>query len=253
MRVVTNRKLVKRNRQLTTWLFLATLAILVGGFIFINYTFFTGNAPANWLILVQALALPTAFTLTIFSVRMTNNWARQPYPEEAIKDGLKGISKSSILYNYYHFPAKHILIAPQGVFAITTRWHDSEFTVEDDVWKSHKGAVSRLFSAMRMDGIGNPTRDAERAADHVQNILDDIAPDVEVEPLIIFVNEKAEINIHGTSVKVLFTDEKQEPSLSEFMRELNRQQKDNIQKKSTLPLTDEQISAFEAATLPKAT
>ena len=251
MRIVTNHKLVKRNRQMATWLFLGTLGILVGGFIFINYTFFTGDVPSNWIVLGQAVALPVVFIMTIYSVRMTNLWARQPYPDKAIEEGLKGISKKSILYNYYHSPARHILIAPQGVFAITTRWHDGKFTVEGEDWKSHKGAMSRFFSAMRMDGVGNPMEDARKATRHVQNIFDDIAPDIEVKPLVIFVSDDVEIEITEPEIDVLYTNEKQVPNLSEYMRELNRQQKEHMQQKVVLPLTDEQIATFEATTLPK--
>ncbi|MEL6527748.1 MAG: hypothetical protein AAFQ07_18775, partial [Chloroflexota bacterium] len=146
MRIVTNRKLVNRNRSIATWLFLGTLGLLIGGFVFINYTFFTGEGPADWVFLLQALAIPVAFVLTIFSVRMTNNWAREPHPEKALPDGLKSVSKKSILYNYFHFPARHVLIAPQGVYAIVTRWHDDEFTVDGDEWKTHKGSISRFLS-----------------------------------------------------------------------------------------------------------
>lgn len=249
MRIVTNKKLVKRNRQIASWLFLGTFALLIGGFIFINYTFFTGTTPQAWLILVQAITLPVALILTIYSVRMTNLWGREPYPDKAIEEGLKGISKKSVLYNYYHMPARHILIAPQGVFAITTRWHEGEFTLEGDKWTSHKGTMSRFFSAMRMDGVGDPMKDAENAAKHVQKLFEDSGTDIEVKPLIIFVSEKIEIDITDPTIDVLFTNEKQKPNLSEYMRELNRQQKDNMQQKVMLPLTDEQIEAFEDATL----
>ena len=253
MRIVTNKKLVKRNRQMATWLFLGTLAILVGGFFFINYTFFTGDATevSSWIILAQAVALPVVFLMTIFSVRMTNLWARQPYPDKAIEEGLKGVSKKSILYNYYHMPARHVLIAPQGVFAITTRWHDGKFSLDGEDWKSHKGAMSRFFSAMRMDGVGKPMDDARKAAEYVQEIFDDIAPEIKVKPLIVFVSDEVEIEMNDPALDVLYTSEKQAPNLSEYMRELNRQQKDNMQQKVALPLTDEQIEQFEAATITK--
>lgn len=250
MRIVTNKKLVKRNRQIATWLFLATFGILVGGFIFINYTFFTGNEPAVWLIFVQALTLPIAFILTIFSVRMTNLWARQPYAEKAIPEALKGLSKKSVLYNYYHFPARHVLIAPQGVFAVTTRWHDGKFTVEDDKWTTHKSGISRFFSAIRMDGVGNPMKDAKEAAKHIETALKDIAPDIEVKPLVLFISDTVEIDITDPSIDVLYADESKTPNLSDYMRELNRQQKEDMQQKVTLPLTEKQIAEFEAITLP---
>jgi hypothetical protein len=251
MRIVTNQKLVKRNRQIATYLFLATLVLLIGGFIFINYSFFTGEEITTVILLLQALMLPAAFILTLFSVRMTNLWARQPYPDEAIAEGLKGLSKKSILYNYYHFPARHILIAPQGVFVLVTRWHEGQFSVEGDRWKTKKGGFSRLFSAMRMDGVGEPTLDAQKAVKHAKKLFADIAPDIEVKPLIVFVSPKAELEIKEPVVPVFYIDDKQEPNLTEFMRELNREQKDNLQQKAKLPLTDKQISTFEALTLPK--
>lgn len=251
MRIVTNNKLVKRNRQIATWLFLGTLAVLVGGFILINYSFFTGNTPADWILLGQVVALPIVFILTVYSVRMTNLWAREPYPHDAIEAGLKGVSKRSIIYNYYHAPARHILIAPQGVFAIATRWHDGTYTVEGDKWQSQKGAMSRFFSAMRMDGVGTPVAEAQRAAEHVQSLLSEIAPDVDVKPLVVFISDEVELNIEETpSIDVLYTNEKKAPNLSEYMREINRQIKDNPQQKAVLPLTQEQIDAFEAKTLP---
>ncbi|MEO0599137.1 MAG: nuclease-related domain-containing protein, partial [Chloroflexota bacterium] len=207
--------------------------------------------PADWVFLLQALAIPVAFVLTIFSVRMTNNWAREPHPEKALPDGLKSVSKKSILYNYFHFPARHVLIAPQGVYAIVTRWHDDEFTVDGDEWKTHKSSISRFLSGMRMDGVGDPVRDAKRAAQHVSKAIADIAPDVEVQPLVVFVSPKVEITFEGeSSVPILFADEKKSPNLNDYMRDLNRAQKDNIQQRVTLPMTDEQIEAFESATLP---
>jgi hypothetical protein len=249
MRTVTNKKRVERNRRTATYLFIATMVILVGSFIFVNVSLFTGQEPNMLMFLLQALSLPVAFVMTLLSIRMTNQWARRPFPEETLKEGMKGISKRSVLYNYYHDPARHVLIAPQGVFAIVTRWHEDHFSVEGDEWTTHKSAISKLFSSMRMDGVGNPTSDAEKAADHVRELLADIAPDVDVQPLVIFTNPNAELDITEPDVPVLYADDKEEPNLTGYMRELNRQQKDNMQQKSTLPLTEEQINQFEEQTV----
>ncbi len=77
--------------------------------------------------LVQTAILPIAFITTIVSVRMTNLWVRQPRPEVVIREGLKGLSNKSVLYSYYHFPARHVLICPQGVFAMVTRFQDGRY------------------------------------------------------------------------------------------------------------------------------
>lgn len=249
MRVVTNKKLAKRNRRTATYLFLATLGLLIGGFIFINYSLFTNTAPASEIIVLQALVLPAALVFTLVSVRQTNLWARRPYPEDAIEEGLKGLSRKSILYSYYHFPARHILIAPQGVFAIVTRWHDKKYSNAGDKWKTQQNIVSRWFSAFRMDGVGNPTRDAERAARHVKSILDDIAPDVEVYPLVVFTDPAVELDLEDPEVPVLYADDKQKPNIKAYLREMNKEQSDKQKQKSNMPLTDEQIEAFEEATI----
>ena len=230
MRVVTNKKRVKRNRRTATYLFIATMVILVGSFIFVNVSLFTGQQPNMLMFLLQALSLPVAFVMTLLSIRMTNQWARRPFPEETLEENMKGISKRSVLYNYYHDPARHVLIAPQGVFAIVTRWHEDHFSVEGDEWTTHKSAISKLFSSMRMDGVGNPTRDAEKAADHLRELLSDIAPDVDVKPLVVFTSPNVELDITEPDVPVLYADDKQEPNLTDYM-------------------TEEQINQFEEQTV----
>jgi hypothetical protein len=249
MRIVINTKLAKRLRQIATYLFLGTLALLIGGFAFVNYSMFTGTLPEPLILLLQLALIPAAFILTLLSVRLTNSWARRPFPEDVIKESLKGVSKKSVLYHYYHFPARHVLIAPQGVFAITTRWHNGRFSVKGDEWKSYKGAISRLFSAMRMDGIGNPTRDAQRAAENVQAQFKAVGADVNVQPLIVFIDPTVQIDIENPTVPVLFADEKRSPNLTEYLRDLNRQQRGDSQQRVILPVTDAQITAFEANTI----
>ncbi len=253
MRVVTNKKLARRNRKITNYLFFGTFGALILGFIVINASLFTVDIPDGITILAQSAVLPVAFVLTIVSVRMTNLWARAPRPEKAIEAGLKGLSNKSILYNYYHFPARHVLICPQGVFAIVTRWHDQAYTVRDGRFRSHRNIISKAFSVIRFDGIGKPFRDAEFAREVVQRTLDEIAPDVEVRPLVVFVDPKAELRIEDKlKTPVLFADPKRDPNLKDFMRDMKRQIGDedgNEKNASLMPLTDEQIKAFEEATI----
>jgi len=253
MRVVTNKKLARRNRQLTTYLFFGTFAALILGFIFINSSLVTGETPDTLVIAAQAAVLPIAFILTIISVRMTNLWARTPRPEDAIEEGLKGLSNKSVLYNYYHFPARHVLICPQGVFAIVTRWHDQKFTIKEDKFVSRRNIISKFFSSLRFDGVGKPFRDAEYARDRVNRMLEEIAPDVEVKPLIVFVDPSAELEFEGKlKTPVLYADPKRKPNLKSYMREEKRRinsEQGDAKNADLMPLTDEQIEAFEQATI----
>ena len=246
MQIVTNTQLAERNRKFATYLFFATFGVLIGGFLLINQIIFTEALPPPIFLGIQVLVLIGAFVMTVLSVRMTNNWSRQPRPEDAISENLKGLSKRSRLYSYYHSPARHVLIAPQGVFAITTRWHDGRFTVTGDQWQHHRSALSRVFGLLRMDGIGNPNKDAKVAAEHLQNILSPINPEVTVDPLIVMVGPNVQLTRNDPEIPVILSSE-----LSEYMRTLNDRIKTTSgkNKKVLLPLTDEEVEQFESATL----
>ena len=266
MRVETNEALASRNRKIATYTFFLTFLGLIGGFFLINQTLFTGTVPSGILIFLQFLVLPIALVLTLVSVRMTNQWSRRPYPEDAIAEGLKGLSKKSILYNYHHMPARHVLIAPQGVFALTTRWHNGRYTVTGpagdtssgdapgdavaksaapvDQWQSHASALSRVFSGLRMDGIGNPSRDARRHADAVAKTFHQLGIDIPVQPLVVMISPEADLTLAHPSVPIVYADVKKKPTLKDYLRSKNRDTDT-----SDLPLTADQLAQFEAATI----
>ncbi len=242
MRVETNERLAHRNRQIAQYLFFATFGVLILGLVFLN-TQVSSVAEGNALLitLAQTAILPIAFITTIASVRMTNLWVRQPRPEIIIREGLKGLSNKSVLYNYYHFPARHVLICPQGVFAIITKFQDGVYHVEGDRWQTRKNILSRVLGLFRFDGVGNPTAEAIRAADHIEKLLESIAPDVEVQPVIIFVDPKAEVIAVNSTVPVVYPVGKRSPVFRDLIRDVGKENRNT--------LTAEQIAQFDEITL----
>jgi hypothetical protein len=241
MRVETNMALVRRRRQIAQYAFFLGIGILLVSFFLTNQQM--GSIADGDMMLgffVPMIIIVIAYIITIFSVRMTNNWIREPRPENALAEGLKVAGHKSVLYNYYHAPAYHVLVAPQGVFAITTRWQERNYTVRGSEWFTHHSAFSRIFSIFRFDGIGNPTTDAQRNAEHVQKLIAPIAPGVPVRPLIVFTSTRANITIEDPTVPVLRAQEKQNPSLKDYLRQVDRQP----------TLTPAQIAEFEKQTLP---
>jgi hypothetical protein len=228
MRVVTNEKLVKRNRAWATRLFFMSLLILISGFFIANGQLFGLEAleeldPVVYVSIMPVVLL-VGFTSTLISVRMTNLWIRQPRPEVAIHTSLKGLGSKSALYNYFHFPARHVLVCQQGVFPIVTRFQDGRFSVKNDKWKAHKNVISQFFTIFRLDGIGNPAYEAEQAAAYIRSIVEEYDPDLLVQPLIIFVDPRAEVNIEDSTAPVLFADPKKKPNLKEYLRDLAKEQ-----------------------------
>lgn len=242
MRVETNDKLLRRNRKIAQYMFFASFGIPIVGLILINQQ---AASPTSQSLIVgfviPLLVLPAAYIVTMLSVRMANLWVRVPRPEVVIPEGLKGVSSKSVLYNYHHLPARHVLITPQGVFAMITRFQEGQFAVDGDKWMSRKTTLGRIFGVFRMDGIGNPTEDAQKAARHVKKLLEPIAPDVPVQPVIVFIDQRAQVNVINSDVPVVFANTKRDPSLKDYIR--------GIGKESRSSLTSEQIEAFEEATL----
>ena len=230
MRIETNNDLVKRNRRTANLLFFFSMGVLIAGFLVANLQLTAKDGLTLALsVILPWIVLPVGFISTLISVRMTNLWVRQPRPEKAIPAGLKGLSKRSVLYNYYHFPARHVLIAPQGVFAIVTRYQDGRYIVDGDKWQSPGGPFAAIGRFFRRDSIGNPTADANKAAAYVKGLIEKTLPNVEVQPMIIFVDPKARVEIINTTVPVLFSDENKEPNLRDFMRQLAQKQTPQIE------------------------
>src|SRR5258708_34185036 len=109
MRVVTNERRIKSKRRIAQYLFVISLVILIGGLAVSNF----GPRTMEFALIAPCLVLPIGFGTTVLSVRLTNQYVRLPHPEEAITEGLHGINRRSILYNYVLEP-NHVLTAPQG-------------------------------------------------------------------------------------------------------------------------------------------
>jgi len=247
MRIVANDKLIKRNRKNATRLFFFSLVVLIFGFFVANAPFFGVGEPedlTSQLYLVgMPLVLIIGFTSTMVSVRLTNLWIRQPRPEAAITESLKSaVHKNATVYHYLHLPARHVLIAPQGVFVMITRFQDGRVIVKGKKWRVVKGPIGALFTLFRLDGIGNPNIEAEQAANYIRYIIQDYDETIPVHPLIVFVDPRVKLEIEEPVIPVLHTDNKIKPNLRDYIKELPE-----------LPqlkgkLLDDFIAEFEQAT-----
>lgn len=242
MRILTNARLAGRNRRIAQYMFFASLGVPLAGLLLINMDM---RSQAAFLIssILPLIVLPLAYAVMIFSIRMTNLWVREPRPEAALQVGLKGISNKSVLYNYIFMPVRHVLITPQGVFSITTRFQDGSFSVNGSEWQSNRKGSARLMTLLRMDSIGNPTADAIKAKDRIEALLKDIAPGVTVQPLVVFVDPKVAFTAVNPTVPVLHAVNKDLPNIKDYLQSVANDK---------LPtLTQEQIEAFERAYIPR--
>jgi hypothetical protein len=242
MRIVTNQKLVQQNRKWAQYLFFFSFALLIVGLLVSNRPLATETATWSDVLInvvLPIMVLPVAFIATMLSVRMTNLWARHPRPDEALRDGLKGLNPKSVLYSYYHFPSRHVLITPQAVYAIVTRFQDGNIVNSGKNWKQKRSGLRQLLGVFRFDGLGDPAGEAEKAVNRVQSIFESIGVDVEVIPLIAFVDPRVQVEVENPAVQVVHASPKHPLSIKDFVLKVGKDRKSVI--------TPDQISQFEQA------
>jgi hypothetical protein len=241
MRVVTNQQRVKRNRQIAQILFFVSLAILMGGFLFTN----TLARDSATLMLVPCAIMPLGLITTIISVRLTNQYVRPPHAEDAIRDGLKGINKRSILYHYVIPAVNHVLVSPQGVYTFTTRFQESRFKVEGSKWYSWKarGPLAPLFLFLKQEALGDPFKQAQKEAESVQSIVDQAVPGsgIKVQPVVVFTSPKATLEVIDPEIPVVYADLKKKPSLKSLLREDKRKEDAPTLSAAQMEAIDDQI------------
>ncbi|MBZ0314834.1 MAG: hypothetical protein K8L91_00335 [Anaerolineae bacterium] len=218
MRVVTNEALIRRNRSLAQ----ISLIVAIGG---LAFSFLISNriAGEESAFTLNCLVFPILFGIIIFSVRMANHWVREPLAWTSIQEGVRGVTNQGVLYHFV-FPARHVLIIPQGVYVLFPLFHDRPIIVKDDKWRIPGGMLTALVSFMRQENIGNPIRDAQSEAAQLQKYLDKHLPDsgVTVNPVIVFTHSNARAVLEGEqSVPVVFVkakDKTERLTLQEFLK-----------------------------------
>ncbi len=215
MRVVINEAQIKRNRQMSHIMFFISLAGMGIGF---YYTWTSDpNSSANQ---ISCFILPILMLLTLSSVRMANNWIREPRPKDVLAESLKGLGKKYTLFHYL-LPAPHVLIGPEGVFALTTVWQEGHFRIDGKRWRGEEGLGRRLIGFMRQDLIGNPYTDAVFYTQQVQKLMDRVAPDrgIEVQPLVVFISPNAEFEAEDPLFPLVYADSRKKPNLRDYLKE----------------------------------
>src|SRR3972149_3074384 len=106
MQIISNEKLIHRNRNIARYSSILGLAILVGGMI-ISF-----SRPE--LIIFSFAALILGFLISQVGIYFTNRWGREPRPDQLLNQALTGLDTK---YRIYHFmsPASHLLVGPAGI------------------------------------------------------------------------------------------------------------------------------------------
>lgn len=186
-----------------------------GGFALLIATFpiaFFMSSRNNNFILITYIFLVIGFVLFNRGMQMIGRWgnnARHVREDFALDHHLKGLSDKYTLIHYGRPLDKvvdHTLVHPGGVLVITTKDFPGQVTVNNDVWRKGGSMLGRMF-AFSGPQVGNPTRETGQSLDRVEAALKSADLESDIEAVIVFTSDTAEIEVNGSSDPVLPVDE----------------------------------------------
>lgn len=185
-------RLKKRGQQVSV----AGFLLLLGGFVLVFLT-------VQYLILFQTLALVGGFGLTQYGLYLQHRYARSPRPDEVLDDAVKSVARDGVMYHFV-LPAPQVLLTPAGPIVFVLKYQTGIIHAEGDKW-SQKGLGFRRFFGQ--EGLGNPTREAEKMIAALAGYISREAPEIDEVPIaamIVFTSKnKEELDVAGSRIPAM--------------------------------------------------
>jgi len=225
MKVITNDKLVRRNRRLGQIATITGLVVLVGGMVisFRNPAYYG----LSWI------ALFIGFALSQIGLYFGNRWGRHPRPDELLNEGLKGLNDQ---YSLFHFmtPAAHLLVGPSGMWVILPFHQRGRIVYEKGRWKQKGGGfMQKYLRIFAQEGIGRPDLEGPAEAAAINRFMKRKFPDTQVSEAslaLVFTSENAQLEVENAPIPTLPLKKlkemvrkaaKEKPMSPDLIREIN--------------------------------
>jgi len=196
MKIISNIKLIARNKKISSYTTIAAL-VLLGLGLYLTLR----NDPVSMFYSLIALFL--GITVWQISIYFTNRWGAKVCPYELISAALKGLEDK---YSLYHFstPVSHLLAGPTGIWIVIPILGGGRISYENGKWKQ-KG-VNAIFKFFSQDKVGRPDFEARIELSDLERAMQ--KKDVHIDPLLIksiaiFFNPKAELNTKDAPILCL--------------------------------------------------
>jgi hypothetical protein len=217
MNIVTNHKLIKRNRTIGNVANVAGIVILGAGafFSFRSTTAAEVNPMSLNLLLVAMLV---GFIIIQVGAYYMNRWGRSPRPDELIDKGLKGMGREYTVY-HYSTPAYHFLLGPAGLWVIVPYHQPGKVTYAKKRWRIRGGgAMQNYLRIFGQEGLGRPDLESGAETDSITRYLSRTLPEGNelppVKSMLLFLNPKVELELEDPPIPALLLKD-----LKDFLRE----------------------------------
>lgn len=207
MKIVSNEKLIRRNKKIGQVLTMGALVILAIGL------YFSFTKPE--MITVTFGALLVGFLMTQVGTFYGNRWGRSPRPDETLSSNLKGLEDK---YTLYHYTAgvSHLLTGPTGIWALIPISAGGTITYDESKERFRQKGGNFYLKIFGQDSIGRPELDAQYTLTDLKKSFKKNVAEIELpEPqaLLVFTNPKAVVEVNDPPIPAIAVEK-----LKEFIR-----------------------------------
>ena len=190
-----NEPYVRRRRGIGRWTMYGGIALSIGAVVLIFQ-----NESAFLLSLTGVLV---GTLLSQVGMVIYGRFGREPRMDEVLDGVMKGLDDEYALFHYY-LGTDHALFTPAGPYAILPKLEEGEIIFEDGSWFQ---ITEKKFPIRRTakKSLAKIDKEALGAASSFQKKLERILPehDLEVKPIIVFLNPQANLGSHETDILVV--------------------------------------------------
>jgi hypothetical protein len=212
MNVITNQKLIARNRRFAVWGQIIGLGMLV---VATTLTFRSAEQLG-----LSLLLLGFGFLTSQIGIALGNRWLKRPRPDEHLNTALKGLDKEYTLY-HYQTPVSHLLVGPAGVWTLIPYRIGGtiSFGESRNRWTQRgSGLLARLFG---QESLGRPDLEIAAQSDALakhfnRNWQADF--NLKLNEALVFTNEKVVLELENSPIPALHARK-----LKDFIRQQAKQ------------------------------
>lgn len=141
-----------------------------------------------------------SFFIAVYAFGQYRNWKKGMAGEKQVSKTLRELDDSYYLLDDVklsnHGNIDHIVLGPNGIFAIETKNYRGKVTCEEDEWRSFR------------QQIGSPSKQVKRNALELKKFIEKHAPalkfdNIWVNSIVVFPNPDVELDLHRPTVPAL--------------------------------------------------
>ena len=203
MIIYRDEERIARLKQRSRRVSLIGFLIMASGLIMYFLAPSLGDFNERDVFLYETAALVVGFGLVQYGLYLQHRYMRSPRPDEVLDDAVRSVAKDGVMYHYL-LPAPQVLLTPAGPIVFALKYQTGVIRADGDRW-SQKGLGFRRFFGQ--EGLGNPTKDAEKMVTALAGYISRNAPDIEEVPIgamIVFTSKnRDELDVSGSRIPAM--------------------------------------------------